>query len=65
MRDQTTTIKATAEDLALILMALSRLDTGELSSARNDSRNRLTKRLARAEMRLADTDEAWMDELDE
>jgi hypothetical protein len=64
MRDQTTTVKVTAQDLALMLLALSRLDTGELSSTGNDSRNRLAKRFARAEERISNDDQ-WMEEINE
>ena len=56
MTNQTTTVKVTAQDLALMLLALSRLDKGDLTGTGNDSRNRLAKRLARAEGRIAEVD---------
>lgn len=58
MTPDQTTIKVSAQDTALMLLALSRLDAGDLSRIGNESRNRLVKRLARAESRIFNGEES-------
>lgn len=54
----------TSQELSLMLRGLSFLDTGELSEADNDSRNRLASYLAGEEERVLEDDAQFFREIE-
>ena len=67
MSRKTTTIKVTADDLQILFTALLGLKP-DCEGLRHDywkQSRALMRRIQRADNRLLDLDDAWMDELDE